>query len=122
MAYSDIKQLASQILHATESIVYTAPTSKSAEIATMWFYNYTNTVQSVQMYFPFTATVPTASFSASFSLQRLSEGISGSSVLEISPKVPFVLNSVTGSHNEKITMKCSQTASINVVLYGREQI
>jgi hypothetical protein len=121
MAYTDIKQLASQILHATESIVYTAPTSKSAEIATMWFYNYTNTVQSVQMYFPFTATVPTASFSASFSLQRLSEGISGSAVLELAPKVPFVLNSVTGSHSEKITMKCSQTASINVVIYGREQ-
>jgi hypothetical protein len=121
MAYTDIKQLASQILHATESIVYTAPTSKSVEIGNMWFYNYTGTVQSVQVYFPFTATVPTASFSASFAIQRLSEGISGSAVLELAPKVPFVLNSVTGSHSEKITMKCSQTASINVVIYGREQ-
>jgi len=107
MAYGNIKQLASQILHATESIVYTA-------------LNYTGTVQSVQMWFPFTASAATGSFSASFAIQRLSEGISGSSVLEIAPKTPFVLNSVTGSHSEKITMKASQTASINVVIYGRE--
>jgi hypothetical protein len=120
MAYGNIKQLASQILHATESIVYTAPTSKSVEVSDIWFFNYTGTVQSVQMWFPFTASAATGSFSASFAIQRLSEGISGSSVLEIAPKTPFVLNSVTGSHSEKITMKASQTASINVVIYGRE--
>lgn len=120
MPYGDIKQLSSQILHATESIVYTAPVSKSVEIGSIWLFNYSSAVATAQMWFPFTATTPTGSFSASFSLLRLSEGISGSSALEIAPKVPFVLNSTGTNYNDKITMRATQTSSINVVIYGRE--
>jgi hypothetical protein len=123
MAYSSIKQLASMTLHATESIVYSAPASRSVEIASMWFHNPTAAIVTAQMWFPFTASVPTASFSASNAIQRMSEGFSGSVSLEISPKVPFVLNSSgSGAFADKITMKCSQTSSLNVVIYGREDI
>jgi hypothetical protein len=75
------------------------------------------------MWFPFTASVPTASFSASAVIQRMSEGFSGSVTLEVSPKVPFILNS-SGSTNyaDKITMKASQTSSLNVIIFGREEI
>jgi hypothetical protein len=119
MPYGDIKQLASQILHATESIVYTAPVSKSVEIGSIWMFNYSGATATAQMWFPFTATTPTASFSASFAIQRLSEGISSSAALEVAPKIPFVLNSDT-NYSDKITMRATQTGSINVVIYGRE--
>jgi hypothetical protein len=43
--------------------------------------------------------------------------------LEMSPKVPFVLNSSGSSaYSDKITMKASQSSSLNVIVYGREQI
>jgi hypothetical protein len=119
MAYGNIKQLASQTLHATESIIYSAPVSKSAEIATLWFHNPTATPQGVIVWFPFTASQATGSFSASLSLQRLNEAVSSSITMEISPKVPFVLD---GNLNEKITMKCTQSSSINVIMFGREEI
>lgn len=119
MAYGNIKQLSSYTLHATESIVYTAPVSKSVEVSTMWFFNSGSANLAAQMYFPFTGS--TATVGLSTTLQRLNETISSSAVLEISPKVPFMLNSVTGSHGEKITMKAANSASINVVIYGREE-
>lgn len=119
MAYSNLKQLTSYTLHATESIVYTAPVSKSVEVCTLWFFNSGSATLGTQVYFPFTGSSATVGLSSN--VQRLSENISSSAVLEISPKVPFVLNSVTGSHGEKITMKASNSASINVVIYGREE-
>lgn len=121
MAYGNIKQLASQTLHLTESIVYSAPTSKSVEIGSIWIHNPTSLNQTVAMWFPFTATIPTGSFSASLSLQRLNELISSSVSLEIAPKIPWVLNSSGTNYVDKITMKASQTGSINVIIYGREE-
>jgi len=120
MAYGNIKQLASYTLHATESIVYSAPISKSVEIATIWLHNSSTSNVSATMWFPFTATIPTASFSASAVIQRLNESISGSATLEISPKVPFVLNSSGTNYVDKITMKGGATGSMNVIIYGRE--
>jgi hypothetical protein len=120
MAYGNIKQLASYTLHATESIVYSAPISKSVEIATIWLHNSSTSNVSATMWFPFTATIPTASFSASAVIQRLNETITGSATLEISPKVPFVLNSSGTNYVDKITMKAGATGSMNVIIYGRE--
>ena len=122
MAYGNIKQLASYTLHATESIVYTAPVSKSVEVASMWLHNRSATTMTVNMWFPYPYTTPTASFSASLDLLRLSEGLSGSVSLEIAPKVPFVLNSAAGAFNDKITMKATQSSSVNVTIYGREDV
>jgi hypothetical protein len=120
MAYGIIKQLSSYTLHATESIVYTAPVSKSVEVATFWFHNTGSAVITAQMFFPFTGSTATVGLSGN--IQRLSEGFSGSVTLEISPKVPFMLNSVTGSHGEKITMKASNSGSLNVIINGREEV
>lgn len=120
MAYGNIKQLANYTLHATESIVYSAPVSKSVEIATIWLHNSSTSNVNATMWFPFTATVPTGSFSASAAIQRLNEGISGSATLEISPKVPFVLNSSGTNYVDKITMRGGNSGSINVIIYGRE--
>lgn len=116
ITYGSIKQLSSQLLHATESIVYTAGTG-SSEISSIWLHNVTGVPATVQAWWPFTATTPTASYSASISIERLSEAISGSVTLEIAPKVPFFLQ---GSSNDKITMRATQTSSITVVIYGRE--
>lgn len=120
MAYGNIKQLASYTLHATESIVYSAPVSKSVEVATLWFHNTGSAIITAQIFFPFTGSTSTVDLSGN--IQRLSEGFSGSATLEISPKVPFVLNSIIGSHGEKITMKASNSGSLNVVIYGREEV
>lgn len=119
--FGNIKKLASQVLHATESIVYTAPAAKITEVSTIWFHNRTSvaTPQVVTVWFPFTASAATASFSASADLQRLSEGFSGSATLEISPKIPFIID---GTNSEKITMRCTQTSSVNVIIYGREEV
>lgn len=117
--FGNLKQLASVTLHATESIVYTAPTNKIVEVATLWFHNPTAATQTAVVWFPFTASVPTGSFSASAAIQRLSEGLSGSVTLEVSPKVPFIIN---GTTSDKITMRATQTSSINVAIYGREEV
>jgi len=122
MPYGPLKRLTnSQFLHLTESIIYTASSSKLTEISTIWMHNSsaTLTVQNATLYFPVTASQVTGSFSASAVLQRLNEGFSSSFTLEISPKVPFVLD---GALSEKITAKCSQTASVNIIIFGREEV
>ena len=120
--YGPLKRLTdSRFLHLTESIIYTASSSKLTEISTIWMHNPTSvvTVQNATLYFPVTASQVTGSFSASAVLQRLNEGLSSSFTLEISPKVPFVLD---GALNEKITAKCSQTSSVNIIIFGREEV
>jgi hypothetical protein len=120
MAYGDIKQLASLRLHETESIVYSAPTSRSVELLTFWFHNSSSLTVNAQMFFPYTSS--TATQGSSSAIQRFNENFTSSLSLEISPKVPFVLNSRSGSHSESITMKASVSESLNVIIYGREQI
>lgn len=120
--YGSIKQLASYLAHATESVAYTAPVSKSVEIASFWIHNVTNNVVSALVYFPFSNTVPTASFSASLAIERLSEAFSGSVTMEISPKIPFLLNTAANSYNDKITIKASQSSSLAIAIYGREEV
>ena len=120
MAYGDIKQLASLRLHATESIVYSAPTSRSVELLTFWFHNSGSSTVNAQMFFPFVGS--TATQGSSSAIQRFNENFTSSLSLEISPKVPFVLNSRSGSHSESITMKASVSESLNVIIYGREEI
>jgi hypothetical protein len=122
MAYGDIKQLASITLHTSQSIVYSAPTSKSVEIGTIWVHNNTLLPQGINAFFPFTGSQATGSATASAELRRFSETISGSTTLEVSPKVPFVINSSGTNFADKIVMSSSQTASINVIIYGREQV
>ena len=117
ITYGSIKQLSSQLLHATESIVYTAPSTGSTEICTIWLHNSTAANNVVKVYFPFTATQPTGAFSSSLALERLSEFMTGSYTLEVSPKVPFVLN---GATSDKITMRSTFSGSVNVLIYGRE--
>lgn len=119
MAYGNIKKLASMTLHATESIVYAASASKVTEIATLWIHNRATGSASVTAWFPFTASQATGSFAGSNSLQRFNETLSGSVTLEISPKVPFILD---GAANEKLTMKTNITGSVNVIIFGREEI
>lgn len=119
--YGPIKQLASYTLHATESIVYTAPVSKSVEVSSFWFHNYVASTITVSSWWPFTAA--SVSATPTNSLERLSEGLASAATFEISPKVPFILNSSgSGAYNDKITMKGSQSSSVNVVIYGREEI
>lgn len=116
LTYSKIKQLASFQLHATESVVYAAPTTESVEVGSFWFHNAEAGSVSATVYFPFTDTVPTASFSSSLEIQRLSEQFVAGATLEISPKIPFILE---GSSSDKITMAASQSGSISCVIYGR---
>jgi hypothetical protein len=121
--YTPIKQLASYTLHATESIVYAAPVSKSVEVSSFWFHNPMASVIGATVFFPVSAAQVTGSATSSLSLQRLSESFSGSYTLEIAPKVPFVLNSSgSNTYNDKISMKGSQSSSLNVIIYGREEI
>ena len=122
MAYGTIKQLVNTTLHATESIVYTAPTSKSVEIGSIWMHNPTTSHQTATMWFPFTATQATGIFISSLTIQRLNEVISSSVSFEVAPKVPWVLNSSGTNYVDKITMKCTQTGSINVLIYGRVEV
>jgi hypothetical protein len=119
--FGPLKRLSNQMLHLTESIIYTTSASKLTEVSCIWMHNPTvvATVQNATIWFPVTASQVTGSFSASAALQRLNEGLSASFTLEISPKVPFVLD---GALSEKITAKCTQTSSINIIIFGREEV
>jgi hypothetical protein len=119
--FGNLKKLADQRLHATESIIYSAPSNKITEISTIWLHNASTlvTVQNATLWFPVTASQVTASFSASAGLQRFNEGLSGSYTIEVSPKVPFILD---GALLEKLTAKCTQTASVNIIIFGREEV
>lgn len=120
--YGPLKRLTdSRFLHLTESIIYTTSASKLTEISTIWMHNSSTvaTVQNATLFFPVTASQVTGSFSASAVLQRLNEGFSSSFTLEVSPKVPFVLD---GALSEKITARCTQTSSISIVIFGRVEV
>jgi hypothetical protein len=114
MAYGNIKKLAYQMLHATESIIYSAPESKSVEIGTIWLHNTSTAAKSVTIWFPVTGSSGSSSL-----LERFQEAFPAYISYEISPKVPFVLD---GNLSEKITMKAEQSGSVNVIIFGREEV
>lgn len=116
VTYGSIKQLANTFLHATESVVYQTPASTYTEVSSLWVHNSSGDTLNAKAYWPQPDT-PTGSFSGSLELERLSESFSGSATLEISPKVPFVLN---GNTNDSLTMVAANSGSLTVIVYGRE--
>jgi hypothetical protein len=115
MAYSNIKRLGASnyIVHATASIAYTAPASGS-EVASLWLHNITPATScGVEVFLPLSSSI--GADSASF--RRISQTIGAGQSLEISQKVPFVLDG-----SDMIYMRAQFTGSINAIMYGRDNI
>jgi hypothetical protein len=106
MAFSNFRTLARGQLHATQSILYTGPSaSKSTEVSTIWLHNGSGTPYSASLWLQ------------ESNLRHCHEVFSASVSFEISPKVPFIIQG-TGS----IYMVAQQSASINYIITGREEI
>lgn len=100
--------------HATASVVYTAPAG-GAEVATLWIHNQQPSAVAdvgLELFWPVTASLG----SDSGSYRRLSETFKSGITLELSPKVPVILQS-----GQSIWARAQQSASINISLTGIER-
>jgi hypothetical protein len=106
MAYGDIKRLNSQSqqLAATVGVIYTAPSGKRAQIATIILHNTTSAAKTVKLY----------SGGSTAAARDLSISLDGSETYEFSPKVPIVLDG-----GQALQGEATAASEINIIVYGR---
>lgn len=114
MAYGPIKLLDAFTLPATNgSALYQQPSGKMVEIASVIFHNTSNTTsQTVQ----FWVTESTATG------RLLSLTLAANDTFEFSPKVPVVLNWTTAVGQRGVWATATTATTVNMHLYGREEV
>ena len=109
MAYGDIKRLnaATSQLAATTGVLYTAPSTKTAQIGTIIFHN-TSAFSS--------RTAEIFDNGSTLSTRLLFITLAPNETYEFSPKVPLVLAGL-----ETLQGNSSVASEVNIKIFGREE-
>lgn len=118
MGYGSLKNLVGaatnssggSVLATTATAVYSAPVSKSVEVATIILHNRTSVAQSVALFVGGTGA----------NAQILKVALAANDTFEFAPKVPLVIQA--NASPQAVAASTTSASAVNIWLYGREEV